>query len=357
LSDGQQLYKQGGEKVIAKRQLAFALCFAGVCVALSACGGSSSSSSDSTSSSGGGTSLDGKTIAFIQTFSNPYYDMQASGIEAAAKKLGGEAEVSVSNFEPGKERASVQNAITQQVSGVVLEPVSAASTAASLELLDQANIPTVVLYGYSPEVADKAAGFVQTLYTGTGGAAGTALKEALPSGEVAVITGALGRGDAEGMLEGFREEFGDNSRIVEVQDGKWDRATAFKDAQNIITAHPSLKGMFVMNEPMASGAIAALGPKIEGITLVSQNGSPEGLKLIEEGKIEATSAWSPSIEGIMATKYLTEVIDGKTPTDKLCLVPYVTVTKENIKESPPWNASESTVKEGLSTPCAEGSHP
>ena len=46
----------------------------------------------------------------------------------------------------------------------------------------------------------EAAGFVHVNYSKTGEAAGAALAKTLPTGEVAVITGALGRGDAEEML-------------------------------------------------------------------------------------------------------------------------------------------------------------
>jgi ABC-type sugar transport system substrate-binding protein len=188
-------------------------------------------------------------------------------------------------------------------------------------------------------------------------AAGGALKKALPAGDIGVITGALGRGDAEGMLAGFKKAIGDDSRIVAVEDGKWDRQTAFKDAQDIITKHPNLKGMYVMNEPMAAGALQALGSKASQITLVSQNGSPEGLQMIKDGKLDATVAWSPVIEGAMATRQLEDAFAGKTVSnaDALCLVPFVLVTKANTDQSPSWNPDSATIQEGLNTQCAASS--
>lgn len=297
--------------------------------------------------------LAGKTIAYIQTFSNPYYDGTAQGVRLAAKSLGADTLVLVSKFDPAVERANVQDAITKKVAAVVLEPATAQSTASNLALLKEAGIPAVVLYGYSPSLIGEAAGFVHVNYSKTGEAAGAALAKALPTGEVAVITGALGRGDAEEMLAGFKRGLGNDSRIVSVLDGLWDRQTAFKDARDIITKAPGLKGLFVMNEPMAAGAIQALGDQVSGVKIVSQNGSPEGLAMIKSGTLVATSAWSPVIEGIVAVRILNDTLAGKPlpKGEKVCVVPFVSVTKANIGKSPSWTADDATLKTALATKC------
>ncbi|MFB9983014.1 sugar ABC transporter substrate-binding protein [Mesorhizobium newzealandense] len=297
--------------------------------------------------------LTGKTVAYIQTYSNPYYDGTADGVKLAAKSFGASTLVLVSNFDPATERANVQDAITKKVAGVVLEPSTAQSSASNLALLKEAGIPVVVLYGYSPDLRAEAAGFVHVNYSKTGEAAGAALAKALPAGGVGVITGALGRGDAEEMLEGFKRGLRDDSRIVSVVDGLWDRQKAFKAAQDIVTKTPDLKGLFVMNEPMAAGAIQAIGDKVSEITIVSQNGSPEGLTLIKQGTLVATSAWSPVVEGIIATRILDDTLNGKplADSDKVCLVPYVTVTKDNIAESPSWTPDEATLASAMATKC------
>ena len=85
--------------------------------------------------------LAGKTIAYIQTFSNPYYDGTAQGVRLAAKSLGADTLVLVSKFDPAVERANVQDAITKKVAAVVLEPATAQSTASNLALLKEAGIP------------------------------------------------------------------------------------------------------------------------------------------------------------------------------------------------------------------------
>jgi ribose transport system substrate-binding protein len=336
------------------------LASATVCLVLAvgACGDDDDSSDDGSTTGGGNAAaaaapLDGKTIAYIETGPIPYYEYTKQGIEQAAEQLGGTAKTYNSNFDPQKELANVQSAITQKVDGIVLEPLSAATTKAALRLTNRAEIPTVVLYGYSEDLEDEAAGFQQTNFADTGGAAGKELKRLVPSGDVAVITGTQGRGDAEGFTAGFKETFGDDSRIVAVVDGDYDRQKAFKAAQDIITKHPDLKGMFVHNEDMSLGVLQALGGKAKDVAIVTQNGSPEGLEAVREGRIKATVAWSPSAEGAMAVRALGEAVAGEEPAQKLCLTPFVISTPDDPDDSVPWPPTSETIGEALETPCAE----
>ncbi len=334
-------------------------------VAVSACGSSDSSSTASApTATGAGTatgaasgdlgapSLDGKTIAYLQTGSIPYYEYTKQGVEKAVALLGGKAKVYNSDFDAQKELANVQSAITEGVDGIVLEPQTASTTKAALRLTGRADVPTVVLYGYSPEVADDAAAFQQTQWEDTGAAAGKELKRLAPTGQVAIITGTQGRGDAEGFTAGFERALGDKRRVVAVVDGDWNRQKAFQAAQDIITKYPDLKGIFVHNEDMALGVISALGPKAKDVAIVSQNGSPEGLKAVKAGKIKATVGWSPSAEGAMAVRALSETIAGQPPAQKLCLTPFAIDTPDRPDASVPWPPTEQTMAQALKTPCA-----
>ncbi len=123
--------------------------------------------------------------------------------------------VLVSKFDPSVERANVQDVITKKVAAVVLEPSTAQSTASNLALLKEAGIPVLFCTGIH-NVINQAVGFVHVNYSKTGEAAGAALAKAQPSGEVAVITGALGRGDAEEMLAGFKRGLGSDGRGIVV---------------------------------------------------------------------------------------------------------------------------------------------
>ena len=78
------------------------------------------------------------------------------------------------------------------------------------------------------------------------------MAENLEKGKVAVIEGALGRGDSEAYTEGFKEGLSQNPNleIVTTISAEWNRQKAYEAATNIITAHPDIVGLFVQNEDM-----------------------------------------------------------------------------------------------------------
>lgn len=336
---------------LSKRTTSLA-CAVGLVLVSAGCGSASSNDGGTASADA---PLKSKTVMYIQTGSIPYYEYTKKGFEAAVTKLGGTPKSVNSNFDASAELANVQNAITQRVDGVVLEPLSSATVKAELRLLDAAKIPTVVLYGYSDELADQAAGFQEAKNLDTGEAAGTELKTLVPTGKVAVITGTEGRTDVDGYNSGFGAGFGDHSRIVETYNGNYDRKTAFNAAQDLITKHPDIKGIFVHNEDMAIGVIEALGAKASAVAIVTQNGSPDGVKYLKDGSIKASIGWSPTEEGAMAVQTLALHLQGKDRATKLCLTPYAVNTSADSEKSLRWDDVDAVVQTALKEECAEGS--
>ena len=296
--------------------------------------------------------LSGKTIAYVQTASYDYYIYGTKGAQLAVKQLGGKTKVYNSNGDPQKELANVQDAITQKVDGIVLFPLSLASEKSALRLAEKAKIPVAVLYGYNPALAKKAVSFQQVDLGKYGKAIGVTARKLLPSGPLAIITGLKGRGDAEAYAAGFRAGFADNSRIVDELDGKWSRQEALKAAQDIITKHPDLKGLFVENEDMAAGAISGLGSKAGQVKVFAMNGSPAGLVLLKKKKIAATVGLSPSAEAAMAIKSLSNAIAGVPGGRKLCNTPFAVNLPAKVR-SVPWPPSSATIAKALKTACAK----
>jgi ribose transport system substrate-binding protein len=346
-----------GSTLPTGRRRTAAACAVAVALTFAACGDGDDEASGDTAAkadpAAGTTSLEGKTIAYVQTGPIPYYEYTKQGIEKAGELLGAsEVKTYDSEFSTEQELANVRTAITEQVDGLILEPVAAGTAKGELRLTERAGIPTIVLYGHTPEGEDDAAGFQQTRYADTGCAAGEQMKELQPSGNVAVITGTAGRGDAEGFTDGFKQCLGDQSRVVAVLDGDYDRQRASDAARDLITKYPDLSGLFVHNEDMSLGVISALGAKAADVTIVTQNGSPEGLEAVAAGKIKATVGWSPSAEGAMATRLLAQAINGDETAPKLCLTPFAIDTPEEPDASAPWEVTDANIQTALDTDCA-----
>lgn len=297
------------------------------------------------------------TIAYIQPGPFPYYVRGVDGAKAAAKDLGVDLKVSNSQLKPEQEISNVEDAVSQNVDGIVLFSVGKASEKAALAKARAANIPVAVLYGYDKELEDQGAVFVQAPAPLTGGLAGTWVADNVKTGDVAIIQGQLGRGDAEAYTDGFKKALAVNGslKVVASPAADWDRGKAQTAAQDALSAHPQLKALFVQNEDMALGAYAAVkaAGKIAQVKIVSQNGSPEGLKAVEDGQLAATVAWSPAQEAQMALRRLVEAVrDGEQADPKVCTTPTLLVTKDNVTDAPPWVPSAESTAANLKAECA-----
>jgi ribose transport system substrate-binding protein len=293
-------------------------------------------------------------IAYIQTGSFDYYQRGVDGAQLAAPGLGAALTVLNSDLKPEKELANVEDAISKGVDGIVLFSVGRASEEAALAKAKEAGIPVAILYGYAPELEADGTVFMQADINATGRMAGDWLAKNVESGKVAVIQGALGRGDAEAYTTSFKAGIAANPglELVGEPSAEWARDKAVAAMQNLLTANPDLAAVFVQNEDMALGAIQAIKAAGADVVVVTQNGSPDGLAAIDAGEIAATVGWSPAQEAQMALARLVEAIrTGTPPSPKLCATPLVLVTKANLDAASPWVPTEASTKASLTASC------
>lgn len=338
---------------------------------LAACGSSSTSSSSSAEASSEAptqsaaaespspsetAAAEELTIGYIQTGPYDYYVRGVDGANAAAPLLGATISVFNSDGKPEKEIANVEDAISQGVDGLIVFSVGKSSLEADLAKAKAAGIPVAVLYGHDPSIEQDGLVFIQAPVTVTGQQAGDWVAANVAEGDVAVIQGALGRGDAEAYTDSFTKALAANPKltVVATPEASWDRAKAQSAMADVLTAHPDLAAVFVQNEDMALGAVAAIkaAGKEGQVVVVSQNGSPDGIAAIESGDIAATVAWSPAQEAQMALKRLVDNLrDGTVPDPKLCNTPTVVVTKDNIADAQPWVPTTESTATALEAPC------
>ncbi len=289
-------------------------------------------------------------IAYIRPTNEPYYKFGFDGAKMMADMMGVDILGYISDMKPEREIASVEDAITQQVDGIVLMSVSASSLAAGINKAYDAGIPIQMIFGYNEDLLDKMVGSVQADCNLSGSIMGKWIAENISGGQVAVIMGLPGRGDAECYRDAFIREAEKNPNIEVVASvpGDWNRQKAFNQMQTLITGYPDLKAVFVQNEDMALGAIKALEEtgKAAAVQIVSQNGAPYGLESIAAGGIKATVGWSPSQEAALAFRLLVEHIRGKK-VPKLTITPMKVITKDNIDEAVPWEPTEASTKATL----------
>lgn len=133
-----------------------------------------------------------------------------------------------------------------------------------------------------------------------------------------------------GFEDAMAKEF-PKIQIVQKQYGMSDRSKAMAAAENILTAHPNLDGIFGSTEPSSIGTALALksrglSGKIKFVAFDAAEGMIEDLK---GGTIDALVAQDPYRIGYQAVQTLVDKLNGKTPPKRIDLSARV-ITKADL---------------------------
>ncbi len=147
-------------------------------------------------------------------------------------------------------------------------------------------------------------------------------KELNGIGEVAIIEGTSGQESVDNRKKGFLEEIKKfiGIKVVAGQTAFGDRSLGFNAAQNIIQAHPNLKGIFAANDPMALGAFEAIRSlnKQDQIKVVGFDASPDALESIKKGDLKGSVAQFPDEMGRLGVENAINLLKGgKSPPKTL----------------------------------------
>jgi ABC-type sugar transport system substrate-binding protein len=296
------------------------------------------------------------TVAFLLSGPDLYYQYGLKGAQAAATKLGYDFKVYPNpTISPSVELANVKNAIAQGAKAITGYSVGLSTEDASISAAEQANVPIFLIYGYNKKYLDKSnvIGFMQVDVVKYGLDLGKYVRAHGPAGKFGIITGQLGRGDAEGYRQGFLQGLGCKGNLVKgeppmtcgkfqyvaTETGHWLRPDGYKAAQNIIAKVPDLKMLYGENDDMTVGAHTALvaAHKDKQVYVVSMNGAPYGIPGIKAGWIKAENTDSPAFEGLMSVRLIDAYLNNKIEGGKLYLSRTVLATKANVNQIVPWD--------------------
>jgi ribose transport system substrate-binding protein len=153
-------------------------------------------------------------------------------------------------------------------------------------------------------------------------------------GKVAMIMHAPGSASTMDREQGFNEVMSKDFpgiKVVATQFGMSDRAKSRAAAENILTAHPDLDGMFASSEPSSVGASLAIkGQGLSGkVKLVVFDSSDTLIEDMRAGTISAMVVQDPFKMGYEAVKTLVDKLNGQTPPKRIDLNAVV-VRKEDL---------------------------
>jgi len=280
-------------------------------LAVTACASPTTGGSNG-STNGGGNKY---TIGFaVSTLNNPFFVAMVNGVKAEAQKEGVTVIVDNGNNDPATQLNQMQDLIQQKVNAILLNPTDSQSLSSAVHLANNAHIPVITLD--RSVTSGQVATYIASDNIQAGKMAADELIKALNGqGEVVDLQGSLGTSAEIDREKGFTQEIATASGITVVarQSANFDRSTALNVTQNLLQAHPNVKGVFAQNDEMALGALKAIQQANKsGIAIVGIDGEQEVVNDVQQGTIYADIAQQPIQEGVLGVQYAVTVIKGQS---------------------------------------------
>src|ERR1700728_4193333 len=283
---------------------------------------------------------DSKEIVYLTPgLDLPFWRYLSKGIEAAAKTGGYAYQALDSHNSADTQLKNAQDAIARGVAGIVISPTDSSTAPSVLALAARAHIPVVVA-----DIGTNSGEYVSFVISdnkegahGVGQALAAALKEkGWADGSVGLITISQARKNGQARTGGFRDAMKEAGITKEAGLQQMQSYTAdetFKFTQDMLTANPNMRGMFIQTDQPTIGALRAIkAGHREGTLLVAAfDGIPDFVELLKKGEIVASGMQQPHLMGVKSGESLVTALKGGKP-DKEILVPIVIATSKNIDQ-------------------------
>jgi len=260
-------------------------------------------------------------------------------VKAGAEQAGKEEGATIFWNGPAKEAdthqqiAIMENFITRKVSAIVM---AACDANALVDVVDRAvasGIPVVVID--SGVNSDKPVSVLATHNEKAAEMAADFLSLQLGSepAEVAIIPFIQGAATSDQREQGFRNGLKKhpNLKLVATLYSQSQSDTAMRVTENMLAAHPNLKGIFAASEPGAIGCAEVLEARgLAGkVKLVAFDAAKPEIAALERGTIQALVVQNPFKMGYEGVKTAIRAVRGET-VEKQQDTGVAIVTKENM---------------------------
>ncbi|EPN1677861.1 ribose ABC transporter substrate-binding protein RbsB [Cronobacter turicensis] len=253
------------------------------------------------------------TIALVvSTLNNPFFVSLKDGAQKEAEKLGYELMVLDSQNNPAKELANVQDLTVRGTKLVLINPTDSDAVGNAVKMANQAKIPVITLDRMAAK-GDVVSHIASDNIAGGKIAGNYIAKQAGDGAKVIELQGIAGTSAARERGEGFKQAVEAHKlNVLASQPADFDRTKGLNVMQNLLTAHPDVKAVFAQNDEMALGALRALQTAGKtDVMVVGFDGTADGVKAVQDGKMTATVAQQPEQIGVIGVQTADKVLKGE----------------------------------------------
>jgi inositol transport system substrate-binding protein len=271
----------------------------------------------------------GSTMLSMQ---NEFIVNIADEMQKKADELGVELIIVDAERSPLKQIEQVESFIAQKVDVIIMNPIEFEASSPAVTKAMAAKIPIINV--------NSATSATPTAFVGSNDveSARIAMKyiaeKLVGKGNMVMIHGLMGQAAQLQREEGAKEvlkQYPDIKMLAQ-QTGEWDRAKSMDLMQNWIQSYgDKINAVFAHNDEMGLGAVKALqaaGLK-DKVLVISVDAIKDALVSVQKGELNATVFQNANQQGAGAIETAIKIAK-KQPFEKVVLIPFELVTKENV---------------------------
>jgi len=210
------------------------------------------------------------------------------------------------------ELANVQDLTVRGTKLVLINPTDSDAVGNAVKMANQAKIPVITLDRMAAK-GDVVSHIASDNIAGGKIAGNYIAKQAGDGAKVIELQGIAGTSAARERGEGFKQAVEAHKlNVLASQPADFDRTKGLNVMQNLLTAHPDVKAVFAQNDEMALGALRALQTAGKtDVMVVGFDGTADGVKAVQDGKMTATVAQQPEQIGVIGVQTADKVLKGE----------------------------------------------
>jgi ribose transport system substrate-binding protein/inositol transport system substrate-binding protein len=270
---------------------------------------------------------------FMSHMTNAFTIEMSDAVKAKAAELGVELTVYDGGQDAAKQVGQLETAVTQGITGVIIEPVSVDGIVPAIEAATKAGIPVVVV-NQKISKPEAASAFVGVSNVEGGIMEMKTAAEAIGGkGNVAFLLGPMGSDAQLGRTEGYYEvlkEYPD-IKVVFEQTANWKTDEALKLVENWLQTGTEINAIVANNDGMALGALKAVedAKLLDKIKIYGLDATPDALAAVKDGRLAATVSQSTTAQGKTAMETVVKLANGEKVEPEI-LVSFTLIDSNNI---------------------------
>jgi ribose transport system substrate-binding protein len=269
----------------------------------------------------------------VKALNSDYWKLVEAGAKQAGDKLGIDVTVVGPNSETDVtgQIAMIEDQITKKVNALVIATSQPASAIPVLNKAKDAKIPVVLVDTDIPW--DSKVSYVGTESFLGGKDAGNYLGKKLSKGsKVVILGGNVGDPNMDTRVNGCKEALKENGlEVATVQPANSERGMAVNVMENLIQSKQEFQAVFAANDEMALGAIRALEAAKINVPVVGFDASPDALRAIKDGKLDASVAQDAIKMGYISVESAMKAAKGEA-VDKRINTGTKIIDKDNVDQ-------------------------